>query len=330
MQDAGRLLQQMQKTLTTMNVQLANTISDISGVTGMAMLRAIVAGERDARKLAKHREPTIRASEEELAHSLEGNWREDLLFELRQLLQLYDSVQQLIGECDQRVEKCMRAQPGREMGKDRQASQSEETEPSAAPGKGRGRKKSVRSAKPKKNHPSFDLQAELKRLMGVDLTTIDGIGPLTAQVIYSELGPDLSAFPTESHFASWLGLSPRKDVSGGKVIKQRSAHVKNRVANALRMAANSLKDSDSYLGARYRTLKGRLSIGVKATKAMARHLACLVHRMLTKGQEYVDRGAAHFELNRQQHDLRRLQKKAAELGMQIIPQTGLTAGTAHP
>lgn len=141
---------------------------------------------------------------------------------------------------------------------------------------------------------------------------------MTAQVILSELGPDLSAFPSEAHFASWLELTPRRDISGGKVIKQKSRESKNRVANALRMAAESLWHSDSYLGARYRQLRGRLG-GKSAVKAMARYLACLVYRLVTKGQDYVDRGAAYYERRRAERDVTHLKRRAAELGMKLVP-----------
>ena len=152
----------------------------------------------------------------------------------------------------------------------------------------------------------------------MDLTRIDGINAMTAQVILSELGPDLSAFPNEDHFASWLELAPRRDITGGKVIKQKSRESKNRVANALRMAAESLSRSDSYLGARYRQLRGRME-GTKAIKAMARYLACLVYRLVTRGHEYVDRGAAYYEHKRADRDMTYLTRKAAQLGLKLVP-----------
>jgi hypothetical protein len=154
--------------------------------------------------------------------------------------------------------------------------------------------------------------------MGVDLSVIDGVKLMTIQTIYSELGSDLSDFPSEGHFTSWLMLAPRRDVSGGKVIRHHSVHGRNRVANAFRTAAESLHDSDSYLGARYRSLRGRLG-GLKANKAMARYLACLVYRMLTKGQAWVDRGAAWYEEKRRNRELMHLQKKAKALGWQLLP-----------
>jgi transposase len=303
--EAGREVQQMQKALTTMNVQLANTISDVSGVTGQAIIRAILQGQRDPRQLAKLRDRRVAASEEEIAHSLEGNWREDILFELQQVVDAYDFHQKQIAACDAELQKYLSVLPTRSL-PDGQIDASD------------GKPKKQRKHKLQKNQPVFDLAGELQRTMGVDMTTIDGIDVMTTQVILSELGPDFtSSFPSEHHFASWLELAPRRDISGGKVIRQQSRKSKNRVANALRMAAQALSRSESYLGARYRHLKARLG-GQKAVKAMARYLACLVYRLLTKGQTYVDRGAAHFEKKRTERELLALRRKAAALGMQVV------------
>jgi transposase len=304
--DAGRAIQQIQKALTTMNIRLANAISDVSGVTGMAIIRAILKGERDPKALAKLRDGRIQASEEEVVRSLEGNWRDDVLFELQQVVEGFDFYQRQMAACDQQLRKYLAALP------DRPAAQEGVTEPV------KDSKKRRRSTTRRKNQPGFALEPELHRIFGVDLTRIDGIKVMTAQVILSELGPDLSAFPSEGAFASWLELAPRRDVSGGKVIQHVSRESKNRVANALRMAAESLSRSDSYLGARYRRLRGRKG-GKKAVKAMAGHLACLVYRMLTKGQDYVDRGAAYFEKKRTEREVGGLQRKAAELGMRLVP-----------
>ena len=310
--DAGRSIQQMQKALTTMNVQLANTISDITGKSGMAILRAILEGERDPWVLAKLCDERIQASEEEVAHSLQGHWREDVLFELGQVMETYDFQQGQMASCDRQLEKYMKHQTGRP-GLEKIV-QDQPTEPSS---KKRGRKKSA-TPKPRKNQPGFALESELQRLMGVDLTRIEGINVMTAQTIYAELGSDLSVFSTENHFASWLMLAPKREVSGGKLIRHRSLHNRNRVANALRMAAESLSHSNSYLGARYRSLRGRLG-GLKAIKAMARYLACLVYRMLTKGQDWVDRGVLHYEQKRQERELNHLRHKANAMGLQLIP-----------
>jgi len=307
--EAGREVQQMQKALTTMNVQLANAISDVSGLTGQAIIRAILRGERDPQQLAKLRDYRIAASEAEIAHSLEGNWREDVLFELQQVVDAYDFHQKQIAACDVQLQRYLSAVPMR--------SRLGAGEPSTADAPSEKPKKQ-RKHKWQKNQPVFDLAVELQRTMGVDMTAIDGVDVMTTQVILSELGPDLSmSFPSESHFTSWLELAPRRDVSGGKVIRQKSRKSNNRVATALRMAAQSLWRSDSYLGARYRHLKARLG-GQKAIKAMARYLACLIYRLLTKGQAYVDRGAAHFASKRTERELLALQRKAAGLGMQLV------------
>ena len=301
-EEAGRRVQQIQKALTTMNVQLANAISDLSGVTGMAIVRAIVGGQRDPYALAKLRNSRIQASEEEIAHSLEGHWREEVLFELQQVVEGYDFHQKQIAECDVELEK--------RMGKLGSHPTQEDKEKEGKGGKKLGKK-------PRKNQPGFDLRAELHRIFGVDLTRIDGIDVMTAQVILTELGPDLSGFPSEGDFSSWLELAPRNDITGGKTIRKKARKSKNRVANALRMAAEALSRSDSYLGARYRKFRGRME-GQPAVKAMARYLACLVYRLLTKGQEYVDKGAAHFVQKHKQREMANLQRKAAELGLKLV------------
>jgi len=311
--EAARSLQQMQKALTTMNVQLANAISDISGVTGQAILRAIAAGQRDPWELAKLRDKRIAASQEEIANSLNGNWKEDVLFELRQVLEAYDFYQKQIADCDQELKKYTAAVPTREIAE----KQDPPTDASPLPPK-KSRRSKPKSTNNYKKKPGIDLVPELQRTMGVDLTLIDGIDVITAQTIFSEIGPDFSAFPNEDHFASWLTLSPKRDISGGKVIRHVHATGRQRVANALRMAAQSLSRSNSYLGARYRRLRARLD-GPVAVKAMARYLACLIYRMVTKGQAYVDRGAAHYEAKRQEKELMALQRRAANLGLKLVP-----------
>jgi transposase len=304
--EAARAVQHMQKSMITMNVQLSNAISDISGVTGQAIVRAILAGERNPEKLAKLRDWRIKASEEEVARSLEGNWREDMLFELRQAVESYDFYQKQIAACDQRLQELMAGLPTREV-----ESAAPATETAAKP----ARKK--KSHGKQKNAPGFDLHAELKRVCGVDLTGIDGIDVMTAQTIVAELGTDFTRWKDEAHFASWLGLSPSRDVSGGKLLKQGTRKVKNRVATALRTAANTLLRSDSYLGARFRALQARRG-APKAIKAMARYLACLIHRIFTRGQAWVDRGAREFENRRAQRELAALQRKAAAQGFKLV------------
>ena len=222
----------------------------------------------------------------------------------------YDFYRRQLGIIDKQLEEYLATLPAREpVGK---------VEPAQLTAK--QRKKLKASRKSKDNRPAFDLGAELTRLMGVDLRIIDGIDLMTAQTIYSEVGADLSAWPTEAAWASWLELVPRNDITGGKVIKQKKRPSNNRVATALRNAAESLYRSDSYLGARYRHFTGRLE-GLKGVKAMAHYLACLVYRLLTKGQAWVDRGAAYYENKRQQREMVHLQKRAAAAGMKLVPIT---------
>jgi transposase len=306
--EAARTVQHMQKSMITMNVQLSNTISDLSGMTGLAIIRAILAGERDPKKLAKLRDWRIKATEEEVARSLEGNWREDMLFELRQAVDAYDFTQKQIVECDQRLQALLADLPARKVA----------AAPVAAEGGTQPDGKKKRSRRNNKNLPRFDLKAELKRVCGVDLTGIDGIDVLTAQTVVAELGTDFSRWKDEPHFTSWLGLSPSRDISGGKVLKQGTVKVKNRVATVLRGSANSLLHSDSYLGARFRSLRTRRG-APKAIKAMARYLACLIYRMFTRGQAWVDRGAREYENRRAQRELSALQLKAAALGFKLAP-----------
>ena len=306
--DASRHVQHMQKALTTMNVQLANVISDINGLTGQAIIRAILKGERDIYVLADLRDRRVKASREEIARSLEGTWREDVLFELKQAVDAYDFAQKQMGDCDQELEKYMAALPARSL----PGSDAEKADD--------GGKKKQKSKKPKGNMPKFDLKAELNRVNGVDLTTIDGIDVITAETILSEIGTDMSRFKTEQHFVSWAGLTPRLDVSGGKVIRQTSSRVNNRVGNALRLAANSLFRSESYLGAKFRKLRARRG-SPKAIKGMARYLGCLVYRILTHGQAWVDCGTKEFEEKNRQREFNDLQRKAAALGLQLLPVT---------
>ena len=248
LKEAARAVQHMQKALTMMNIQLATAISDVTGVTGMRIVQAILAGERDPRVLAKMRDPRIQASEEEIAHSLEGNWQPDLLFELQQVVDAYEFHRKQLGRIDKELEKYMAAQPTREP----VGEAAVRIDTSQLPAKQRQKlnKKLKATRKQKDNRPAFDLGAELARLMGVDLRIIDGIDVMTAQTIYSEIGPDLSAFPNEDAFASWLELVPRDGITGGKVVKTEKRISKNRVMTAFRNAAESLVRSDSYLGAR--------------------------------------------------------------------------------
>jgi len=296
-----------------MNVQLANTLSDVSGVTGQAIIRAILKGERDPYQLARLRDYRVQASEEEIARSLEGNWQEDVLFELQQAVDGYDFCQQQIRECDLRLQKYLgavsshpRSQP--ESGQTVGSAQSQPAEKSPK----------KKSSKPRKNQPQFDLDAELQRLCGVDLRTIEGVDVMTILTFVSELGTDMTPWRSEDHLVSWLKLSPQRQISGGKLIKHERIKVKNRTAEALRMAASTLAHSQSYLGARFRSLRGRMGPG-KAIKAMAAYLARLIYRMLTHGQAWVDRGVQQYEAKRQARETQSLQRRAAALGFRLVP-----------
>jgi transposase len=295
---AATCIQRMQKALTQMNVQLANVISDISGLTGQAILRAIVAGERDPRELAALSHPRIHASPEEIAKSLEGNWRPELVFVLQQEVDMYDTFQKRIAECDQQLQKQLAGLTG-VTPPAKEATQKPKAKPAAA-----------------KNAPRFDLSSELQRVTGVDLTRIDGIDVMTAQTLLSEVGLDMSRWKTESHFASWLGLCPDNRISGDKVLARGTRRVVNRAATALRQAANTLIRSRSYLGAQYRRLRTKLG-APKAITAMAHRLARLVYRMLKYGQAYVDKGTEYYEERFRQQQIQLLRKRAAKLGLQV-------------
>jgi hypothetical protein len=310
--DAGRCIQQMQKALIQMNVQLHIALSDLSGVSGQAIIRALLAGERDPKVLAQLRDSRCQASEEEMVQSLQGNWKEDLLFELQQAVDAYDFYHQQMRKCDQQLRHYMAALPTRA---------TVPTAASVSPLPSTKQGKQGRARKPRKpigNQPRFDLAAELERILGVNVATIDGIDVMTIQTVLAEVGPDLSAWKTERHWTSWLNLAPKRDISGGRVIRHVRQHHTNRAGNAFRMAAQSLVRSQSYLGARYRYLRAKLG-GLKAVKAMARYLACLYYRLLTQGQIWVDRGTEEFDRRSQQRELAALQRKARKHGLQLVP-----------
>jgi transposase len=297
---AGRHIQRMQKALTQMNLQLANVLSDVSGVTGQAIIKAILAGERDPHKLAAFRDCRVKASKEEIAQSLEGNWQPDQLFVLKQEQDGYEFCQKQIPQCDRQLEQYLQKREDRSYG----APLPEEKR------KGRLKKK-------KGNAPQFDLRERLFRLSGTDLTQIDSIDVMTATTILSEAGWDMSKWETENHFVSWLRLCPDNRISGDKIVGKGRLPTNNPISIALKMAASTLWASNSYLGAQFRRLKAKLGAPV-ATKAMAAKLARLVYRMLRYGMKYVDKGAAFYELQHRHFQVKRLKWKAASLGYQLI------------
>ncbi|HEY7334419.1 MAG TPA: IS110 family transposase [Bryobacteraceae bacterium] len=295
--DAARCVQRMQKALTQMNLQLTHVLSDITGASGQAILRAILNGERNPQVLAQWREPNVKASAEEVAKSLAGNWREDLLFVLQQEYDNYQMFQKRIEECDRRLKAHY------------------ETAPSQADPKTLG--PAPRNKRGHGNVPRLlDLRQELYRSSGGDLTAIDGINVLTAQTILAEVGADMSSFATEAKFASYLGLCPNHKMSGGKVVGRDLRKTVSRAGLALRQAASSLLRSQSYLGAQYRRLRSKLG-APKAMKAMANRLARIIYRMLKFGQAYIDKGQQFYDDKYRSQQIAMLHKKAAALGLQL-------------
>jgi len=290
----------MQKVLTQMNIQLANVLSDISGVTGQAIIQAILVGERDAHKLATLRDPRVRASEEQIARCLEGNWQEDLLFVLKQEQQGYEFCQQQMAACDGQLEQYLQQREDRSQG----------TRLPEEMRKGRLQKK-------KGNKPQFDLRAELFRMSGTDLTQIDALDVMTATTILSETGWDMSKWADEDHFVSWLRLCPDNRISGNKIIGKGRLPTNNRASIALRMAASTLRLSNTYLGAQFRRFRTKLGSPI-AIKAMAAKLARLVYRMLRYGMKYLDQGAQFYEAQHRKLQITQLRWKAAKLGFRVV------------
>ena len=290
----ARHIQHMQKALVQMNIQLANVISDVVGETGQKILRAIVAGERDPYALAGMKNVRIKASEEEIAQSLRGNWRDEHVFALKQALELFDFYAERVADCDALIEQQM----------------IELHQSDRLPGK--ARKKSNR------NNPKFDVRTRLYQMCGVDLTRIDGIDVCTAMTVLSEVGVDMSKFPTAKHFAAWLGLCPGTKISGGKVLGSKTQKCANKTAQALRQAASCLKNSQSALGAYYRRMCAKMD-KPKAITAAAHKLARLIYSMITKGEEYVDQGQAYYEERYRQRVEMNLRRKAEMLGLRLVP-----------
>lgn len=299
---AASHIQHMQKALEQMNIQLHKVLSDLTGTTGMSIIHAILQGERDPQKLAQMKHPQIRSSEATIAQALQGNYAEEHLFSLRQAVELYDIYQSKIQQCDAQIEQCLRQWDSKV--DPEQENHKNQRKPKKAAG----------------NAPSFALTQHLHRISGVDLTQIDGISSMTAMTIISEWGLDMSKFPTEKHLGSWLGLAPNNQVSGDKVLRSKSKKVVSRSATALRMAASSLKNSKSALGAYYRRMKAKLG-APKAITATAYKLARLAYRLLKYGTPYVDIGMERYEQQYRERTVRYLKRKAKELGLEVIENT---------
>jgi len=293
-------IQHMQKALQLMNVKLTEVVSDITGVTGLNIIRAIVDGERNPHQLAGFRQSGCAKSEEQIAKALQGNYKPEHVFVLKHALAQYDFYLQQIQECDAEMEAMYAA-----------LSTSSPEDQVAPPPKPKG-------GKPRKNQAHFDLATSLYQVVGVDLTAIDGIDALTVQAIITEIGTDVSAWPTVKHFTSWLGLAPHNDKSGGKVLRSRTKKTQNRANLALRLAAQSLSRSQSAVGAFYRRMRAKLG-PAKAITATAHKLARIVYFMSKNRTAYMDPGVTHYEQQYRDRAIRNLKRRAAGLGLALVP-----------
>ena len=293
-------IQHIQKALQLMNIKLTNVLSDITGLTGMLIIKAILNGERDPQVLAQFRHGKCKKSEAEIAKSLHGSFKPEHLFSLQQMVEMYAFYNQQIALCDTQIEAQFSVfKPQIDLA----------AQPLPKP-KYSGRRT--------RNEPAFDLRTALYQSVGVDLTAIDGIHVLTAQTVISEIGLDMSRWPTVKHFASWLGLCPHNDISGGKVQKRYSKKSTNRAAQALRNAARSLSRSQSSLGAYYRRMRARKGV-MQANVAAAHKLARIIYFMLKYKKPYHDPGIQVYEAKQTALRLKHLQRQAARLGMQLQP-----------
>jgi transposase len=287
-------IQHMQKALQQMNLRLDNVVADITGQTGMRILKALLAGERDVNKLASHRDRNCKATHEVIAQSLIGNYRQEHLFSLKQAVELFEFYQEKIRECEQEIEAYLKTLPHKR-----------DDEPPRMDGK------------PKRSRVSFNVRDEAYKLVGVDLFRIKGLNAETVLRLLSEVGVDLGAFPSEKQFSSWLSLSPNNKVSGGRVLSSKTKASSNRAAAAFRQAAISTQASDSALGAYYRRMKARLG-GPKAVTATAHKLARVYYRLVKHGEEYVEAGAREYEEKHRERVVSNLQKRARGLGFQLV------------
>ncbi|HEV3261533.1 MAG TPA: IS110 family transposase, partial [Gemmataceae bacterium] len=310
---AGQHIQHMQKALEQMNLKLTEILSDITGRTGRDILKAILRGARDPATLAKYRHTKCQASEAEIAQSLTGTYRDEHLFALRQAYQAWEFYQKQRDQLDVQI-----AQQLARMKQDR----------ALPPLKSR-----ARSGGRKPNEPRFDVRAALYYVVGIDLTEIEGIGPMTALTLISEIGPEVSKFATVKHFCSWLGLCPQTKKSGGRVLSSRTRPGVNRATLALQMAASSLHGSKGALGAFLRHKKAQLG-APKAITATAHKLARLVYLALKHGMTYVRQTQEEYQAKMREQQLKSLRKKAKQLGLTVIidpppaePAATATAGT---
>jgi len=298
-ESTGAIIQRMQKALIQMNVQLPLVVSDITGVTGLRILRDIVAGQRDPQHLAGHRDYRCHASEAEIVAALTGNYRAEHVFVLQQNLEIFDMYQRQLATCDAAIEAHLQRLTARV------------TAPTTALPPARRRQK------PHDNEPRFDIRTPLHQLTGVDLSQIDGIGPYRALRLLSEIGTDMTRWATEKHFTSWLTLAPNNRISGGRLLSSQTQPSANRAAAILRLAAMNLGRTQTALGAFYRRLAFRVG-KAKAITATARKLAILVYRTLKDRLVYADPGADAYDAQHRTHVVRRLRQRAQNLGFGLI------------
>ena len=299
---AAAHIQHMQKALTFMNLQLHHVVTDITGVTGMKILRAIVRGERDAEVLAAMRDVRVRASAETVRDALIGNYQPEHLFALKQSIELYDFYQTRVDDCDVEIERVL---TGLKMDK------KEPIDPLPAP----------RTKTRQPNAISFDTRPLLHQITGIDLTQIHGIGPYLALRLISECGTDLSRWPTAKHFTSWLTLSPGSKISGGKVLSARTKKTANRITAQLRLAAVTVGRTNTALGAFYRRLASRIG-KAKAVTATARKIAVLFYNAMRFGMVYQDPGSDLYEKEYRERVIKQLQRRAAHFGFRLQEASG--------
>jgi transposase len=299
-QDAARNVQHMQKALMEMNVQVHHVLSDITGTTGMKIIKAIVAGEHDGDKLAQLRDPRCRASKMRIAAALQGNFKREHLFVLQQALTAYETNQRLLEECDDQADHLLQQLV---------ACSDPPDEPCPPP----------RFGRPHNKQPTFPIQSPLHCICDeVDITQIPGIAPATALNLIAEIGTDMSRWPTVKHFTSWLNLAPGTKITGGKSLSSRRGPAKNRAGLVLRQAAVSVGRTSTALGAFYRRISLRKSSG-NAVVATARKLAILVYNALKHGQAYVEQGLEAYDAQQQVRTLKSLERRANAMGYKLAP-----------
>jgi hypothetical protein len=290
----------IQKALQQMNLQLTQVLTDIMGVTGLAILRAIVEGERDAVQLAQRRNPGCKSSAETIAKALTGDWKDEYLFVLKQSLELYDFYTQQVMTCDAQIQQQYTVMKPR--WEDLPDSRPALTKP---------------QWKRRKNEPALDVRSEIIRLTGIDLAAVGGLSDSLVQTIISEIGMDMSRWPTEKQFASWLGLAPHNDISGGKVLRSRTLPTMNRAGQAFRQAAVAVSRSHTAFGAYYR--RKRAQRGPQfAQVATAHKIARTVYHLLKHRVQYVEIGAEAYEQKQREREVNTLRKKAAKLGFALV------------